>query len=135
MMIWLFGVSLFQLSIAARNELKPVLHYIFLGLFVNFILMTSVMILYISFFGTIAQNEMDKISILIAIYIAKRKFFPAMNSRITDVFHYNNVRVYQGSYLFPQICLRNIHSKESHIIQLVIIFESISMNSCWFNVT
>ena len=92
MMIWLFGVSLFHLSIAARNELrvKSVLHYIFLELFVNLILMASVLITYTSLFGTIAQSVMDQISILISIYIAKRKLFPAMNSRIMDAFVYLN---------------------------------------------
>ena len=96
MMIWLFGVSLFHLSFAARNELrvKSVLLYILLGLVINLILMVSVLIPYTSIFGAIAQSVMDQISILIAIYIAKRKFFPAMNSRIIDAFHYNNVRVY-----------------------------------------
>ena len=96
MMIWLFGVSLFHLSFAARNELrvKSVLHYILLGLVINLILMAFVLIPYTKLFGTIARSVMDQISILFAIYIAKRKFFPAMNSRIIDAFHYNNVRVY-----------------------------------------
>ena len=98
MMIWLFGVSLFHLSIAAKNELrvKPVLYYIFFELFVNLISMASVLIPYTSLFGTIVQSVMDQISILISIYIAKGKFFPAMNSRIIDAFHYNNVRVHQA---------------------------------------
>ena len=96
MMICLFGVSLFHFSFAARNELrvKSVPCYILLGLFINPILMAFSLIPYTSIFGTIAQSVMDQISILIAIYIAKRKFFPAMNSRIIDAFHYNNVRVY-----------------------------------------
>ena len=96
MMIWLFGVSLFHLSFAARNELrvKSVLHYILLGLVINLILMAFALVPYTRIFGTIAQSVMDQISILIAIYIAKRKFFPAMNSRIIDAFHYNNIRVY-----------------------------------------
>ena len=84
MMIWLFGVSLFHLSFAARNELrvKGILHYILLGLVINFILIVSVLIPYTSIFGTIAQSVMDQISILIAIYIAKRKFFPAYNKQL-----------------------------------------------------
>ena len=96
MTICLFGVSLFHLSFAARNELrvKSVLHYILLGLVINLILMVSVLIPYTSIFGSIAQSVMDQISILNAIYIAKRKFFPAMNSRILDAFHHNNVRVH-----------------------------------------
>ena len=58
MMIWLFGVSLFHLSFAARNELrvKGILHYILLGLVTNLILMASVLIPYTSLFGTIAQS-------------------------------------------------------------------------------
>ena len=96
MMIWLFGASLFHLTFAARNELrvKSVLLYILLGLVIKLILMVFVLIPYSHLFGTIAQSVMDQISILIAIYIAKRKLFPAMNSRIIDAFHYNNVRVY-----------------------------------------
>ena len=147
MMIWLFGVSLFHLSFAARNELrvKSVLHYILLGLVINLILMASVLIPYTSIFGTIAQSVMDQISILIAIYIVKRKFFPAMNSRIIDAFHYNNVRVYleQKRLLYRYkvlICFLTFTFeiyilKNLIIYNLCIIFESISLNPCWFHVT
>ena len=98
MMIWLVGVSLFHLSFAARNELrvKSVLLYFLLGLVINLVLMVFALIPYTHLFGTIAQSVMDQISILIAIYIAKRKFIPAMNSCIIDAFHHNNVRVYLG---------------------------------------
>ena len=73
MMIWMFGVSLFHLSFAATNELrvKSALHYILLGLVINFNLMVVALIPYTSLFGTIARSVMDQISILIAIYIAK----------------------------------------------------------------
>ena len=56
MMILLFGVSLFHLSFAVRNELrvKSVLYYILLGLVINLILMESVLIPYANLFGTIA---------------------------------------------------------------------------------
>ena len=147
MMIWLFGVSLFHLSFAARNELrvKPVLHYILLGLVINLILMAFVIIPYTSLFGTIALSVMDQISILIAIYIAKRKFFPTMNSRIIDAFHYNNVRVYleQKRLLYRYkvyICFLTFTFeiyilKNLCIYNLFVIFDSISVNSCWFHVT
>ena len=147
MMIWLFGVSLFHLSFAARNELrvKSVLHYILLGLVINIILMAFALIPYTSIFGTIVHNVMDQISILISIYIAKRKFFPAMNSRIIDAFHYNNVRVYLEqkrllhrykflicflTFTFEIYILKNLI-----LYNLYVIFESISLNPCWFNVT
>ena len=147
MMIWMFGVSLFHLSLAARNELrvKAVLHYILLGLFINLILMAFALIPYTRSFSTIAHYVMDQISILIDIYIAKRKFFPAMNSRIIDAFHYNNVRVYQEqkrllnrykvlicflTFTFEIYILKNLI-----IYNLYVLFESISWNPCWFHVT
>ena len=147
MMIWLFGVSLFHLSFAARNELrvKAVLHYILLGLFINLILMAFASIPYTSLFGSISQSVMDQISILIAIYIAKRRFFPAMNSRIIDAFHYNNVRVYleQKRLLYRYkvlICFLTFTFeiyilKHLIIYNLYLILDSISWNPCWFHVT
>ena len=147
MMIWLFGVSLFHLSFAARNELrvKGILHYILFGLVINLILMVFVLIPYTHLFGTIALSVMDQISILIAIYIAKRKFFPAMNSRIIDAFHYNNVRVYLEqkrllhrykvlicflTFTFEIYILKNLI-----IYNLCVILDSINWNPCWFHVT
>ena len=87
---------------------------------------------------------MDQISILIAIYIAKRKFFPTVNSRIIDAFHYNNVRVYleQKKLLYRYkvlICFLTF-TFEIYILKnlilynLFVIFESISVNPCWFHV-
>ena len=147
MMIWLFGVSLFHLSFAARNELrvKSVLLYILLGLVINLNLMVFALIPYTSLFGTIAQSVMDQISILIAIYIAKRKFFPAMNSRIIDAFHYNNVRVYLEQkrllYRYKLLICFLTFTFEIYILNnliiynLYVIFDSISWNPCWFHVT
>ena len=147
MMIWLFGVSLFHLSFAARNELrvKSVLHYILLGLLINLIIMASALIPYTSLFGTIAHDGMDQISILIAIYIAKRKFFPAMNSRIIDAFHYNNVRVYLEQkrllYRYKVLICFLTFTFEIYILKnlilfnLFVIFDSIVLNPCWFHVT
>ena len=147
-MIWLFGVSLFHLSFAARNELrvKSILHYILpLGLVINLILMAFASIPYTSLFGTIAQSVMDQINILIAIYIAKWKFFPAMNSRIIDSFHYNNVRVYLEqkrllywykvlicflTFTFEIFILKNLK-----LYNLCVILDSINWNPCWFHIT
>ena len=100
---------------------------------------------YTSLFSTIAHSVMDQISILIAIYIAKRKFFPAMNSRIIDAFHYNNVRVYleQKRLLYRYkvlICFLTITFeiyilKNLTLYNLFVILDSINWNSCWFHVT
>ena len=107
--------------------------------------MVFVLIPYTSIFGTIAQCVMDQISILIAIYIAKRKFFPAMNSRIIDAFHYNNVRVYLEQkrllYRYKVLICFLIFTfgiyilKNLSIYNLFVIFDSISVNPCWFHVT
>ena len=98
-----------------------------------------------SLFGTIAQSVMNQISILIAIYIAKRKFFPAMNSRIIDAFHYNNVRVYLEQkrllYRYKVLICFLTFTFEIYILKnlilynLFVILESISVNPCWFHVT
>ena len=147
MMIWLFGVSLFHLSFAARSELrvKSVLLYILLGLVINLILMAFALIPYTSFFSTITQSVMDQINILIAIYIAKRNFFPAMNSRIIDAFHYNNVRVYLEQkrllYRYKVLICFLTFTFEIYILKnlilynLFVIFELISVYPCWLHVT
>ena len=89
MMIWLFGSSLFHLSFAARNQLKveKVLCFICLGLVLNFLFVIPIAIPYISIFGKLFQSLMNQISFFVVIYIAKKKFFPAMNSRVIDAFH------------------------------------------------
>ena len=147
MMIWLFGVSLFHLSLAARNELrvKAVIRYILLGLIINLLLMIFVLIPYTSIFGIMAQSVMDQISILIAFYIAKGRFFPAMNSRVIDAFHFNNVRVYLEqkrllnrykvlicfiAFTFEIFALKNLI-----LYNLALLLASLSENPCWFHVT
>ena len=147
MMIWLFGVSLFHLSFAARNELrvKAVIRYFLLGLVIYLVLMFFVLIPYTSIFGIMAQSVMDEISILIAFYIAKRRFFPAMNSRVIDAFHFNNVRVYleQKRLLYRYkvlicflICTFEIYVlKNLFLHNFGLLLESIIYDPCWFHVT
>ena len=96
MMIWLFGASILYLSIAARNELKvkTVLKFILFGVIYNFILVVFECIPYSSVFGVIVHSVMDQLSFFVVLYIAKKKFFPAMNSRIIDAFHLHNTNVY-----------------------------------------
>ena len=147
MIIWLFGVSLFHLSFAARNELRvnAVIRYFLLGLVIYLVLMIFVLIPYTSIFGIMAQSVMDQISILIAFYIMKRRFFPAMNSRVIDAFHFNNVRVYlEQKRLLNRykvlicflICTFEIYALKNLVLyNLYVVFESICLSPCWFNVT
>ena len=89
MMIWLFGSSLLHLSFAARNQLKvkKVICFICLGLVINLIFVIPIAVPYISIFGKVLQSLMNQINFLVVIYIAKKRFFPAMNSRVIDAFH------------------------------------------------
>ena len=89
MMIWLFGSSLLHLSFAARNQLKvkKVISFICLGLVINFLFVIPIAIPHVSIFGKVFQSFMNQISFFVVIYIAKKQFFPAMNSRVIDAFH------------------------------------------------
>ena len=89
MTIWLFGSSLLHLSYAAKNQLKvkKVIYFICLGLVINFLFVIPIAIPHISIFGKVFQSFMNQISFFVVIYIAKKQFFPAMNSRVIDAFH------------------------------------------------
>ena len=147
MMIWLFGASLLHLSIAARNELKVkrVLKFILFGVIYNFIIAAFRFIPYTSLFGTIARSVMDQLSFFVVLYIAKNKFFPAMNSRIIDAFHLHNTNVYlkQKRLLkqYKTLIYLFLFTFELYILKdlifynLYILFFSISSDACWFHVT
>ena len=147
MMIWLFGASLLHLSIAARNELKVrrVLKFILFGIIYNFILAVLEFIPYISVFGIIARSVMDQLSFFVVLYIAKKKFIPAMNSRIIDAFHLHNTNVYLKQKrllkLHKTLIFVFLFSFELYILNdlifynIFMIFDSISSEACWFHVT
>ena len=147
MFIWMFGASLLHLSYAARNELrvKVILRFILIGLTIDLIIAVPLMIPSVSLFGIIAYGLINQISFFFVLYIANRKFFPAMNSRIIDAFHFNNTKVYLEQrrllkryktliYFLLFTFELNI-LKELLIYDLYLILESISVNSCWFHVT
>ena len=96
MMIWLFGASLLHLSIAARNQFKVkiVLKFILFGVINNIIVVIFEFIRYTSIFGIIIHSVMNQLSIFVVLYIAKKKFIPAMNSRIIDAYHLHNTNIY-----------------------------------------
>ena len=146
MLIWMFGASLLHLSYAARNELrvKVILHFILIGFTINLIIVVPLMIPSVSLFGIIAYSLINQISFFFVLYIARRKFFPAMNSRIIDAFHLNNTKVYleQRRLLkrYKTLIYFLLFNFEINILKdvflysLYVILESISMNSCWFHV-
>ncbi|KAI6649403.1 hypothetical protein LOD99_11768 [Oopsacas minuta] len=147
MMIWLFGASLLHLRFAARNKLrvKVVIHFILLGIVIYLIVVVLTYIPYTRVFGILLLGLMDQISFFIVLYIAKKRFFPAMNSRVIDAFHLHNTYVYlQQKRLLKQykvIVFVFLFTSELYILKrfflfdLFVILESISQNLCWFNVT
>ena len=146
MMIWLFGASLLHLSFAARNELrmKKVLLFTILGVVTNFVITASANISYTSLFGCIGLSLMDQISLFVTLYIARRKFFPAMNSRVIDAYHLHNTNVYlQQRRLLKQykvIIFVFLFTFELYVLKNLIffnlyaIFDTIGLNPCWFHV-
>ena len=146
MLIWMFGASLLHLSYAARNELraKVILRFILIGLIINLIMVVPSMIPSVSLFGIIACGLINQISLFFVLHIARRKFFPAMNSRIIDAFHLNNTKVYleqrrllkryKTLIYFLLFSFELIILKDVLLYSLYVILESISVNSCWFHV-
>ena len=96
MMIWLFGASLIHLSIAARNKLKisALVQFILGGVLLNMLILTAMFPVYPRIYAKIVQSLMDQVSMIIVLYISRKKFFPAMNSRVIDAFHLNSFSVY-----------------------------------------
>ena len=147
MLIWMFGASLLHLSYAARNKLrvKVILRFILIGLTINLIIAVPLMIPSLSLFSIIACGLIHQISFFFVLYIASRKFFPAMNSCIINAFHLNNTKVYleQRRLLkrYKTLIYFLLFSFELNILKdvllysLYMILDSISMNSCWFHVT
>ena len=146
MMIWLFGASLLHLSFAARNQMrvKTILKFILFGIIVNFIISIFLTLPMTSLFGFIVHSIMNQISILIVIYIAKKKFFPAMNSRVIDAFHLHNTKVYlQQKRLLKQYkVLVVVFSFAFELFaftglffeNIYAIFNTVCFGICWFNV-
>ena len=99
----------------------------------------------VSPFSIISYTLNNQISLFFVLYIARRKFFPAMNSRIIDAFHLNNTEVYleqkrllkryKTLIYFLLLTFELNILKDLLIYNLYLILESISMNSCWFHVT
>ena len=147
MMIWLFGASLFHLSFAARNKLrvKTIVRFIVFGIFLNFIIAALSYIPYTSLFGTMVQSWTEQICFFVVVYIAKKKFFPAMNSRVNDAYHTHNTKVYQEQlFLLKQykiLVIVFLITFELYIFKNIfffnqyVLFESICMNPCWFHYT
>ena len=147
MSIWMFGASLLHLSYAARNELrvKVILRFILIGLTINLISAVPLMIPSVSLFGIIANSLKDQISFFFVLYIANKKFFPAMNSRIIDAFHLNNTKVYleqrrllkryKTLIYFLLFSFELFILKDLLLYNLFMILQSISVNSCWFHIT
>ena len=148
LLIWMFGVSLLNLSHAAFNQIyvKKIIKYISIGILINAVITVGRIIPYTSLFSMIFQSIINQFSLFIALYIAKKIFFPALNSRIKSA---SQNRCVNGEYRE----LRRLAQRYKYLVTFFlvtfelavlkdlifyngyIIFESISANACWFSVT
>ena len=147
MMIWLFGSSLLHLSFAARNQLevKKVLCFICFGIVINFLFVMPIAIPYISIFGKLFQSFMNQISFFVVIYIARKKFFPAMNSRVIDALHLFGTHeylkqkkllmVYQRLVCFFSLTFELCILKDLIFNNFFLISKVISVPPCWIFTT
>ena len=96
MMIWMFGASLFHLSIAARNKLnvRALIEFTLGGTLLNLLIIIVMLPVYPLFYSKLVQTLRDQLSLIVVFYISKKKFFPAMNSRVIDAFHLNTLTNY-----------------------------------------
>ena len=147
MMLWLFGASLLHLSFAARNDLrvKTILKFILFGIIAYLCIEIFQILPITSLFGIFIHSIMDQMSLFIVVlFIAKKKFIPAMNSRVIDAFHLHNQRIYlQQKRLLKQYkvlifvfsCTFEIFIlKDMFLFNLFIMLDTISYGFCWFNV-
>ena len=88
MMLCLFGVSILQLSYAAKNQLnvRNLIKFILIGSFANLVILIANYV-FPRIIYTFIHISLYHITLIVALYIAKRRFFPAMNSRIIDAYH------------------------------------------------
>ena len=147
MMIWLFGVSLYHLSYAARNDIKVkiIFRSIVTGVILNVIMTIPMYIPYTSIIGVFFKYSTDQFSFLLVVYIAKRKFFPALNSRVSDAFHTASreehkqqkllLKRYRTMVTFLLITFELFILKNLVFYSTNILLETISANPCWFNAT
>ena len=147
MMIWLFGSSLLHLSFAARNQLKvgKVLSFICLGFVFNFLFVMLIAIPYISILVKLFKSFMNQISFFIVIYIARKKFLPAMNSRVIDAFHLFGTHeylkqkkllmVYQRLVCFFSFTFELLIIKDLIFYNFLLISKVISVPPCWIFTT
>ena len=143
MMIWLFGSSLLHLSFAARNQLKvkKVICFICMGLVINLLFVIPIAIPYISIFGKFLQSLMNQINFFVVIYIAKKRFFPAMNSRVIDAFHLFGtdqylkqkklLMIYQRLVCFFSFIFELFILKDLIFYNFLMVSKVISVPPCW----
>ena len=128
MMLCLFGVSILHLSYAARNELnvRNLIKFILIGFFVNLVIIITKYISRGSIFVKLIQITLYHIVLAVILYIAKRKLFPAMNSRIIDAYHLHNPESYlkQKSYLkrYKKLIPFILITFELYVIKDVLLF-------------
>ena len=152
LMIWLFGISLLNLSHAAleRIHVKKIIKYILIVFFINLIIAVGAIIPYTSLVFALIQSLITQIIFFILIYIVRKKFFPAMHSRgryalqnidtekrrrIETRKQETLLKIYKYVIIFFMMTFQINILSGLIFFNGYIILESISVNPCWFTVT
>ena len=146
-MIWLFAATLFHMSFACKNQLnvKKVVYFILLGIIINVFFTLLTAIPFVSVFTQIVQSLVDQCFVLVVVYIAKKKFFPVMDSRIKNAHNFCTIYEYHRQVQFKK-CYKYliafvVITFELYVVKNLIFYntfmllETISSNPCWFRVT
>ena len=145
-MIWMFGATLFHMSFACRNQLKvkKVIYFILLGMSIDIFFTLLLVIPSVGIFTQIVQSLVDQFSVFVVVYIAKKKFFPAMDSRIKDAFNIYDINEYRTQvslkrsykYLisFVVLTFELYVLKDLIFYNIFLLIETISENPCYFRV-
>ena len=143
MMIWLFGASLMHLSFAARNKLNvsALIQFILGGILLNLFVLCITSLLDPALYAKTVHSLMDQINLIVVVYISKKKFFPAMNSRVIDAFHLNSLAVYnkqkrllrQYKFLvrFILVTFELYVFKDLFLYNIFLILRTLGINSCF----
>ena len=143
MMIWLFGISLIHLSFAARNKLNvsALIQFILGGVLLNLLILSIIFMLHSHLDAKFLQSFMDQFSLIVVFYISKKKFFPAMNSRVIDAFHLNSLPVYNKQRrllrqykVLVKFILFNLELyifKDIFLFDIYLTLSALGVNSCF----
>ena len=145
MLIWSFGAILLHFSYAAMNRVhsKALFPYFIAGSLINIPLFVCFFFPYTSIFAIILQVFLNLVSWCVVLYISCKKLTPAVQNWLKNQFDIVNLDKFGRIQSFVKVWTRMksifLYTLGASVIKDVIfsplhlVFESVSVNACWFN--